>query len=172
MKKLSLTILGLCIGLAGFAQSLSPQVISSSGSFASGGGYTLSQTIGEMTMVQTFAGSGSVILTQGFQQPERNNVGILDFTENGGLLDVFPNPAVDFFRIKYEFSQSGELNIAIFNPIGQKISSDYIDDYNAGSKSLLIQTSDLAAGVYYIKSTFTAKDGSQYLMTKKLEVIR
>lgn len=50
------------------AQSLSPQVIASSGGFFSNGSGSLSWTLGE-TMTETFTG-GSNQLTQGFQQPE------------------------------------------------------------------------------------------------------
>lgn len=50
------------------AQSLSPQVIASSGGYYSNGSGSLSWTLGE-TMTETFT-SGSPQLTQGFQQPD------------------------------------------------------------------------------------------------------
>ncbi len=51
-----------------FAQSLSPQVVASGGGYATGGGYSLSYTIGE-PVTATLTG-GSNILTQGFHQPD------------------------------------------------------------------------------------------------------
>jgi hypothetical protein len=172
MKRI-FTLLVFC-GIASevISQSLSPQVISSSGAFLSVVGYSLSQTVGEMSMVETFKGS-SAILTQGFQQPESNgNVGILDFTAAGGVLEIFPNPAVDYFRLNFEFAQSGEISILIYNTLGQNISSEYSDNYYAGSKSLLVTTSNLPSGFYYVKSVFMANDGTQYINTKKIEIIR
>ncbi len=49
------------------AQTLSPQVSPASGGYFTGGGNSLSWTMGE-TVTQTFQ-NGNLILTQGFQQP-------------------------------------------------------------------------------------------------------
>lgn len=59
------------------AQSVTPSVISSAGTFLSAGGYTLSQTIGEMSAVSTLGPVGGYILTQGFQQTENASTGTL-----------------------------------------------------------------------------------------------
>jgi len=57
------------------AQSLSPVVIAASGDYSEGTGVSLSWTLGEIA-TETF-GNGSVILTQGFQQPvEGISIGI------------------------------------------------------------------------------------------------
>ncbi|QQS30849.1 MAG: hypothetical protein IPM47_07970 [Sphingobacteriales bacterium] len=55
-----------------FAQSLSPQVVASGGGYGTGGGYTLSYTVGE-PVIATLSG-GSNILTQGFHQPDLQTI--------------------------------------------------------------------------------------------------
>ena len=50
-----------------FAQTLTPKVLATAGNYATGGGFSLSQTIGE-TFNKTLQ-TGSNILTQGEQQP-------------------------------------------------------------------------------------------------------
>jgi hypothetical protein len=171
MKKIITMLLVGLISHFSFAQTTSPQVIASSGWFTSAGGYSLSQTIGEMAMVQTFS-QGNTTLTQGFQQADKTNTAILDFTESGGAMDLFPNPAIDYFKLNYEFPKEGELTISIYNAIGQKVSADFNDNYSSGQKNLHITTSDLSAGIYYIQATFITTDGEQYKMSKKLEILK
>jgi PKD repeat protein len=53
-----------------FSQSVTPILVGSEGAFDSGGGITVSYTIGEIA-TETFTGNGgATIVTQGFQQPE------------------------------------------------------------------------------------------------------
>ncbi|HEY0298078.1 MAG TPA: hypothetical protein VGB84_02565 [Arachidicoccus sp.] len=52
------------------AQNFTPEIISASGDYVVNSGYSLSYTVGEMTMVKT-ASSSSFILTQGFHQSEK-----------------------------------------------------------------------------------------------------
>jgi hypothetical protein len=73
MKKL-LIVPALAAAICLNAQSLSPQVIASSGSYFSNGSGSLSWTLGE-TMTETFI-AGSSQLTQGFQQPDAVKVNI------------------------------------------------------------------------------------------------
>jgi len=73
------------------AQSLSPRVISSAGGFFAGGSATLSVTVAEMTMVQTFVQPAN-ILTQGFQQPEQFTTAIEENDNIAGEVSIFPNP--------------------------------------------------------------------------------
>ncbi|OWY20129.1 hypothetical protein C7N43_23130 [Sphingobacteriales bacterium UPWRP_1] len=72
-KAIFLQVLTFCLVAAGAqAQSLTPQVVASGGGYAQGGGYSLSYTIGEpVTATLT---SGSNILTQGFHQPDFQNI--------------------------------------------------------------------------------------------------
>lgn len=68
MKKITFTLFAFALISQVSAQSISRKVIATSGGTLSGGGNTLSYTIGE-TMTSTFT-NGNLTLTQGFQQPE------------------------------------------------------------------------------------------------------
>ncbi len=68
MKKLCLLPVLFLVVLFAKAQTLSPTAIVSTGGFSSNANGSLSYSVGELTMVKTFTGNGS-ILTQGFQQP-------------------------------------------------------------------------------------------------------
>ena len=65
--KLNSLILSLLFGLIVSAQSISPQVVASSGGEGSSGNASLSWTVGQIA-TETFS-NGNVTLTQGFQQP-------------------------------------------------------------------------------------------------------
>ena len=66
-------------------------VISSSGGFYSAGGNSLSVTVAEMTMVQSFI-QPTNMLTQGFQQPEHLTIGIAENEDLQGEVLIYPNP--------------------------------------------------------------------------------
>ena len=97
------------------AQTLSPEVISTSGAFYVNSTGMLSQTVGELAMVQTFTNS-TATLTQGFQQLFDTVTGINEL-ENYHVV-VFPNPANDLLYIKVP---PGEYSLVIYNSIGQEI---------------------------------------------------
>ena len=90
MKKLSFVFAMALVSLGISAQSLTPTVIASTGGFSSNANGSLSYTVGEMTMVQTFSANNN-ILTQGFQQPTNNVTGIIDLSQE----------AYDYVTLKY-----------------------------------------------------------------------
>jgi hypothetical protein len=67
MQKILIVLFASLATLQSPAQTLSPTVLATSGGYSSGGGYSLSYTVGE-TIVTTLQ-AGSYLLTQGFQQP-------------------------------------------------------------------------------------------------------
>ncbi len=160
----------LSIGLS--AQMLTPTVISSTGGFSSNANGSLSYTVGEMTMVQTFTASGN-ILTQGFQQPTDNITGLIDMTRDEfGSFVVYPNPAVDNLWYGMEFPEAGRVSITLYNDIGQRITDVYNSNYDSGKIVEETNVSAYAAGLYFLAVTFTsAKDGKVYTITKKFQVI-
>ena len=67
MQKTIACFVTIAFSTAVFGQSLTPKVLATAGNYATGGGLSLSQTIGE-TFNNTLQ-NGSVLLTQGQQQP-------------------------------------------------------------------------------------------------------
>lgn len=174
MKKLYITLLAVA-GAVSFAaaQSLSPQVISSTGGFSNNGGNgSLSYTVGEMTMVQTFS-AGNVILTQGFQQPNDFTTGLLDVTKDEfGSFVMYPNPAVDNMSYGFSFPESGTVKVTVVNNIGQAMTDVYNGTYTSGKTVEVLNVTNFAAGVYFMNLTFTGdKDGKVYTISKKFQVI-
>lgn len=172
MKKLYALIALFVVSLTTNAQSLSPSVIASGGSFVANSNGSLSYTVGEMTMVQTFSANGN-ILTQGFQQPNESLVGLIDLTHDEfGSMVIYPNPAVDDMWFGLELPENGKISVSMYNDIGQKVSDVYNANYTGGKVVQHLNVSLFSVGLYFLTMTFTSdKDGKVHTTTKKFQVI-
>ena len=172
MKKISL-LLGTSIwSYVMFAQSITPQVIASTGAFAANANGSLSYTVGEMTMVETFSAGGS-FLTQGFQQPNEKITGLIDLTQSEfGSFVVYPNPVVDNLYYGFQFPGPGKASATLYNDIGQKITDVYEAHYETGKIVGQTKVSNLAGGMYLLVLTFTSDAGGKpHILTQKVQVI-
>ncbi len=130
-----------------FTQSLSPTVIASSGEYFSSGGLTVSWTLGELA-VETFD-AGSVIITQGFQQPYDIGTSIkekgLDWS-----ITPYPNPVTDFLKIRFELGEPLDLNVEILDMSGRK---HLIREFYAVSSGEIVtlNMSGYVRGVYLVR---------------------
>ena len=165
----------LIISFKANAQSLSPRVIASTGGFAINSNGSLSYTVGEMTMVQTFSANGN-ILTQGFQQPSDSviGLGLLDIASDDYIqFIVYPNPAISQLWYGFMSAESGNISIAVYDLLGQKINEPYSGVCNVGKTMMQMNVSGLASGMYVMESRFiSAKNGKEYISTKRFEVVR
>jgi hypothetical protein len=139
----------MLLSISMIAQTLSPQVISSSGGFYSGGSATLSVTVAEMTMVQTFSQPNN-ILTQGFQQPEQLTTAIQENELAIGDVSIYPNPSNGQFIVGYNATSSGDYQIRIFDMTGRVVFSQ---SYSAGvgQNSIHIDMGHYRQGIYLLE---------------------
>jgi len=173
MKKLYFAFAITLVSLGLNAQMLTPQVIASTGGYSSNATNSLSYTVGEMTMVQTFSAGGN-ILTQGFQQPNDEVLGILDVTQDDyGSFVVYPNPAVDNAWLGFTLPEAGKVTIMMYDVLGQKVSDIYTANYESGKIVTQANTTLYAAGVYFMTMTFVSSvDNKTHITTKKIQIIR
>ena len=173
MKKLYFIFAIALSSLGMSAQSLTPQVIASTGGFSSNANGSLSYTVGEMTMVQTFSANNN-ILTQGFQQPNDQVLGLIDITQDDfGSFVAYPNPAVDNAYLGFTLPEAGKVTIALYDVIGQKVSDIYTANYESGKVVTQANTTLYAAGMYLMTMTFVSSvDGKTHITTKKVQIIR
>ena len=133
----------------GIAQQLSHQVFVPAAGLATAGVINYSQTIGE-TAVEIISSSGFVF-TQGFQQP-----GIIFTVEPphaGTGVEVYPNPATDFIKVKLFGDDARKFRIEIINITGTIVSSmtmDFITRYYYVQE---IDISRLTFGFYLVRVT-------------------
>lgn len=179
MKKIYILICAVATAFAANSQSLSPTVIAASGAYVvnSSANVSLSYTVGEMTMVQTFSANGN-ILTQGFQQPYDTGraTAVIDLSMGEfGSYVIYPNPAIDYTYYGFSLPESGNVNLYIFNTLGQRVADIYNNaNYTANDKIFQqTNTSTLAAGMYFVTLDFvSAVDGKTHQFTQKLQIVR
>lgn len=162
IKGTKVLILLLFSWVNGFSQQLSHQVLVPAAGLTTTGALSYSQTVGE-TATEIISNSG-FIFTQGFQQP-----GVKISPENapeGNGVDVYPNPATDFIKIKLFGDVPRKFKIDIINIAGTVVSSltlNFIDKY------FLIQPMEVAKlryGFYFVR---VASDDGIISRTFKIE---
>jgi len=98
-------------------------------------------------------------------------VSIADEPDNNPLLfslnQNYPNPFNPSTNISFSLPQSGNVEIAIYNMIGQEISKLANSRFSAGTHSLTFDASHLASGVYL----YRIKSGD-FISTKKMTLIK
>ncbi len=153
------------------AQTLSPTVIATAGSYSTGSnGYSLSSTVGEPVI--TTLTQGSTILTQGFQQPNDVVNGLLDIEkEADGAFSVYPNPTSDKLWFGYEFNQTGKVEVSLYDIVGQKLDYTLSESYDNGKQIHSFDCSSYAAGNYVLSVKLTPSTGKEVILSKKFQVI-
>jgi hypothetical protein len=143
MKKQLLTIAAMALFGAIKAQTVMPEVLSSSGGSGQSAQASLAWTIGEP--VTTTVSNGTSTLTQGFQQPT-----LLIATaqkENNELtsLLVYPNPTADYVTLKMDQSNQTAYIYRVFDSAGKLVSEGKATAANPN-----ISFQGLASGQYTI----------------------
>ena len=171
MKNTILLVLFFAFVTISRAQILSPTVISTAGNYSVVGGTSLSSTIGEMAAVQTLS-SGNVILTQGFQQPNDVVNGLLDIEKGEeGSFSVYPNPTQARLWFGYEFTQTGKVEVSLYNIVGQKLDYTLNESYESGKLVHSFDCSAYAAGNYVLSVKLTPSVGKEVILSKKFQII-
>ena len=131
-----------------YSQTLSPSLLSSAGEFFTAPSFSLSMTVGDLVI--STAGSGSIILTQGFQQPDL----VIETFLSEKMIDwevrAWPNPVTDKLNISISLPSPMILNLEILDLNGRSILLQQTrgpDTYH----QLLLDLQQLVNGFYIMK---------------------
>jgi len=144
------------------AQSVERSVIGSAGGVVNASGSIVTWTVGE-TVIQTASG-GSVILTQGYQQPEQTTTSVKSMNTLNGL-KVYPNPSNGVFQLEAQSATIGNLSISVTDASGKLA---YQSGISGNSLTNSIDLSNLPGGIYLLK----VADANQLTNTFKLTIIK
>ncbi|MDD5570755.1 MAG: T9SS type A sorting domain-containing protein [Bacteroidales bacterium] len=142
MKKIFLIIGMLACGYA-YSQSISPEVIATSGDYFVGTSTTLSWTLGE-PVTETFTGTNN-ILTQGFQQKFDIST-IQEERENIYQINVYPNPTNDILNVIINLGIDNNYTAQLFDMQGKLLVSDSFTGNNEN-----VSMAAFAAGNYLLR---------------------
>ena len=170
MKRSCLTIAAvLLLVVAVNAQTLSPQVIASGGGFFETSIGSLSWTLGE-PVTETFTNGGiNVILTQGFQQPEKLSTGISEVVLDNVSVNIYPNPAETNVLLEFSYDKSDRISIEIVDMLGRTLTTDQVDVYKDQEVRYDLDVSNFAGGMYLVRLT---NESGELLGTYKLQKVR
>jgi hypothetical protein len=119
MKNILFSIGSLVIFHLADAQSISNQVIASSGFSSLSGGASIDFTSGEL-VVKTEMSAG-IILTQGFHQPYLGSASVNELEPDLDIL-LYPNPTSNMLSIKCKTANIKELKTEVYDLFSRKIS--------------------------------------------------
>lgn len=144
MKKLSILTIAVCgFGFAN-AQSISPEVIASSGDHYVAGNAQLSWTLGEPVIETVSAGSN--IITQGFHQTNLT-VTSIDETVNNLDVSIYPNPTSDRVIISIP-DNVNDFSLELYDVKGQLVMTKKM---NRNENQTQMDVSQLANSYYMLK---------------------
>ena len=158
MKKTLLTLL-ICTGAKfTFAQTLTPEVLSSAGTSFVNGSNVLDWTLGEPATATLNSGTNQ--LSQGFHQNDLL-ITAVDELQNTDVT-VFPNPTADMVNI--QFTKTNETNvIELYTVEGKLLSSQSVNSttvskvdmttYSNGTYLLKIKNKDSKVKTYQVIKT-------------------
>lgn len=138
------------------AQMLTPFVTAAAGDFFTNtnANASLSFTVGEMAMIETFFNSNSgVFLTQGFQQPLMPLVGIQD-KDYAFEFVVYPNPASTQLNFRYDLQYPGQVKMHWTDMRGVEVLRDYEEKYTGGQVEDAFDLQGISQGMYFLHVSY------------------
>ncbi len=141
-----LVIIVFLLPLAVFSQTLDRQVIGSAGAYAEAGNISMSYTVGEAVVAT--GTSGTIVLTQGFQQPDNMMVGI-ESIESGISINAYPNPTSGEIILDFTVVNPAEFTIEIFDVSGKLMMNPETLKVENSTKHQM-DFSEFSSGNYFI----------------------
>jgi hypothetical protein len=145
----------LLSGMRLTAQMLTPFVTAAAGDFftSTPANASLSFTVAEMTMVETFTSANGIMLTQGFQQPLMPLVGIEDLDYVFEFV-VFPNPASDRLNFRYLLQYPGQVSMRWTDMRGVEVLNNYDHQYTGGQVEDYFDLAPISQGMYFLHVSY------------------
>ena len=123
MKRYLICMALCCLWAAGHAQLRADrQVFATAGDTARAGSLRVFFNIGEPLTTTLYSLNGTIIVTQGFEQPTRSEaLSVEDAFNIHVKYNIFPNPTADVLTIQLETDKPVELEVAMFDLRGREI---------------------------------------------------
>jgi len=88
------------------------------------------------------------------------------------LSQNYPNPFNPSTMIKFSLPVDSYVSIELFNTLGEKVVQLTNRDYSIGNHELSFDASKLSNGVYYYTINANGVDGSSFVSTKKMVLMK
>jgi len=167
MKTLLLFSTVFIASIALTAQTLSREVIASAGTYSVSSIGSLSWTLGETITETVQNGSIAIILTQGFQQPDKDSVfvGIRHVIDSDIFVSLFPNPTAQILNLTIKYNSDTKIQMQLLDMLGRIIHTDELNVTAGSLSSHQIDVSKLASGMYMLRLS----DSRNFIGSKKFQ---
>ncbi len=89
-----------------------------------------------------------------------------------GLSQNFPNPFNPSTTISFALPVEAKVKVTLYNALGEKVSEVANRSYNAGVQAVNFDASELASGMYIYQISAQGVDGSNFVDTKKMMLMK
>ena len=138
-----IALLWCCVG---YNQSITRDIVSSSGDYFTSSNASLSWTIGE-PLTEAYS-SNQAILTQGFHQINIIVDAIYEEEDKSLQISVYPNPAIGVINLTMISQETTTVVIELFNAIGKRSYAEKVAILNS---NIRIDLNNYPTGVYFLK---------------------
>jgi hypothetical protein len=171
MKKTVLLGLLLFAGVYNIhAQSVAPSAINASGGTAIIGANEFDWSVGEMTMVSTFTGTG-IIVTQGVLQPAETSINAVNNQVLLKKLQVYPNPATSIVNLQYFSPGEGTMTYRLMDVTGKIIANRSVQ-VKQGTNTEQINVAGLACATYLLEVSVNTGTEKTEKATYKIDKLK
>lgn len=154
MKRIIIFV--FCAPIGVFAQSVTPELVSSSG----GGNAILQWSLGEPVIITVE--SNDNVLTQGFHQTLLTITSLDELTQEEIAINIYPNPVMSSFSINLNQSPKEPVSWKLFDMNGKVV---MMDKMNAASGSYNV--AHLSSGVYLLQMDVSDKASKSWRIVKQ-----
>ena len=91
---------------------------------------------------------------------------------NYSLDQNYPNPFNPSTTIRFALPTDAKVNIKLYNTLGQEVANILNSDLNAGIHETLFNASNLSSGVYFYRLEARGVDGSNFISTKRMLLMK
>ena len=96
----------------------------------------------------------------------------LGLPKDFALEQNYPNPFNPSTTIRFSLPINGEVNIKLFNALGQEVVNIFNGELNAGIYETNFNASNLASGVYFYMLKVQGVNGVNFTSTKRMILMK
>ena len=96
----------------------------------------------------------------------------LGLPKNYSLEQNYPNPFNPSSIIRFSLPLAASVIIKLYNTLGQEVETMLNRDLNAGVHEIVLNGSNLSSGVYFYRLEARGVDGSNYISTKRMILLK
>lgn len=141
-------LLWLSVAVLSAQISIERQVIGAAGGYSSTPNLKISDTAGEVAVTTVI--SGTVILTQGFQQAGENEITDLEDLAIEVSYKVYPNPTTDQLFVEITRDQFAEIYLELFDMAGRSFPNLKQVQQGSGFTRTSLSLQNLPEGTYLL----------------------